>query len=285
MPRHVTDSSRRRSRKPFVPLRRGLAEHVTSGRLRASRFAVFVWLLIKADHKTGRAWTSPAQVAIDLGFHPVTVRREFLALRRGQYIRYSPPPGGRQPCEITIAKYHDHFESEPGELQVPLRDRLPVPPVSAHGDRTHRRPKNKEVRSTTSSLRVRSADGTPGEESNRQGPSASPLTREEALSQAPAALRETVEYFLFKTGRESVASHELDTLSRLDAAHTPAMIQKAITRAVDRLRRQGQDATHLTFEYLWQSLQHFTTRKPPPPESRGDPASHPTYPTGVTRLW
>ncbi|MGH7334626.1 MAG: hypothetical protein ACREKS_18155 [Candidatus Rokuibacteriota bacterium] len=289
-----------------------------SGRLRASRFAIFVWLLMEANHKTGIARTSPAQVAADLGFHPVTVRRDFSMLRRSKYIRYSYPPGGRQLCGIAIERYHDHFASEAGALQVRLQDRLQVNPLSPRPTSRNRRPKNIEVRSTTTTpLRVRSADGTDGQKSNQEGrrretaraaatalredsaattphaaganvaddASSRPLTRDEALRQAPAALRETVEYFLFKTGRESVAPHELDSLQRLDEAHTPAVVQKAVTRAVERFRRRGEDAARLTLDYVWQSLQHFTTRKAPAPEPRRDPASHPSYPTGVTRLW
>ncbi len=293
----ATTSTRRR-RKPFVALRRGLAEHVRSGRLKASRFAVFVWLLMEANHKTGIARTSPAQVATELGFHPVTVRRDFSMLRRDQYIRYSYPSGRRQLCAIAIEKYHEHFASEASALQVRLQVPLQVTSLSGRRSSRNRSGKNREVRSTTTTpLRVRSADGTNGQESNREGRRATaagdnladdaslpPLTRDEALRQAPAALRETVEYFLFKTGRESVEPHELDLLPRLDAAHTPAMIQKAITRAVERFRRRGEDARQLTLDYVWQSLQHFTTRKSAAPESRRDP-SHPTYPTGVTRLW
>lgn len=285
-------------RKPFLPLRRGLAEHVRSGRLRASRFAVFVWLLMEAHHKTGIARTSPARGAAELGFHPVTVRRDFSTLRRGGYIRYRYPTGGRQLCAIAIEKYHEHFASEASALQVGLQVALQVDPLSSRRTGRNRRSKNREVRRTTTPLRVRSADGTDGQERNQEGPrretaaganvaddaSSRPLTRNEALGQAPAALRETVEYFLLKTGRESVAPHELDVLRRLDAIHTPAVIQKAITRAVERFRRRGEDATQLTLDYVWPSLQHFTTRKSATPESRRDP-SHPTYPTGVTRLW
>jgi hypothetical protein len=314
----MTATSTRRRRKPFLPLRRGLAEHVRSGRLRASRFAVFVWLLMEADHKTGIARTSPAQVAAELGFHPVTVRRDFSMLRRGGYIRYRYPSGARQVCAIAIERYHEHFASEASALQVRLQVPLQVDPLSTCRTGRKRRPKNREVRSTTTTpLRVRSADGTDGNKSNQEGarretaPAApkalredsaaiSPhaakanvtddelsrhLTRDEALRQAPAALRETVEYFLFKTGRERVAPHELDVLRRLDAVHTPAMIQKAITRAVERLGRRGEDARQLTLDYVWHSLQHFTTRKAAVAEPRRDQASHPTYPTGVTRLW
>jgi hypothetical protein len=279
----MTAAGLRRRRKPFLALRRGLAEHVRSGRLRASRFAVFVWLLMEADHKTGIARTSPAQVAAELGFHPVTVRRDFSMLRRGRYIRYRYPSGGRQLCAIAIEKYHEHFASEAGALQVRLQVPLQVDPLSPCPTGRKRCPKNREVRSTTTPLRVRFADETDEQESNQEGPRRL-LTRDEALRQAPAALHETLEYFLFKTGRECVTPHELDALRRLDATHTPAMIQKAITRAVERLARRGEDARQLTLDYVWQSLQHFTTRKAAA-EPRRDPASHPTYPTGVTRRW
>ncbi|MEK7372174.1 MAG: hypothetical protein AAB265_12050, partial [candidate division NC10 bacterium] len=106
------------------------------------------------------------------------------------------------------------------------------------------------------------------------------FTRDEALAAAPRALRETIELFWLKTGRDGLTEDDLAALRELDHAHTPAVIQKAITESVERFTRRGDDPRGLTFGYVWESLKRFTTRKSPAP-----PASpHPAYPPGLTRL-
>jgi hypothetical protein len=126
------------------------------------------------------------------------------------------------------------------------------------------------------------------------------LAKAQALAAAPAILRETLELFFLKTRREHLHAGELEAIGRLEAAHTPAVIQRAITRSAERLARRGEPASALTLDYVWRSLQHFTTRSTPAraasvplgARTKGqythvaqNVAPNPTYPTGLTRLW
>lgn len=115
-----------------------------------------------------------------------------------------------------------------------------------------------------------------------QAETAPGLSREQALAAAPRALRETVELFWLKTSRDTLTDDDLAALDELDRAHTPAMIQKAITESVARFRRRGGNPRDVTFRYVWESLQHFVTRKAKGAVSLE--AERPTYPPGLTRL-
>jgi hypothetical protein len=106
-----------------------------------------------------------------------------------------------------------------------------------------------------------------------------------ALAQAPAVLRETLELFFLKTGRDGLALEELGALRELDTAHTPAVIQKAITAAVQRFARRGQPPGAITVRYVQDSLRHFTTRRFAAAGVRAQVAPRSKYPDGVTRLW
>jgi hypothetical protein len=92
-------------RKPFAAIRKGIIEHVISGRLQGLRFAIYIWLHLLADHTRGTARTNAARVASDLGLHPVTTRRHLAALKRDGYIRYASMTGREQLYEITIEKF------------------------------------------------------------------------------------------------------------------------------------------------------------------------------------
>jgi hypothetical protein len=109
------------------------------------------------------------------------------------------------------------------------------------------------------------------------------LSKPEALAEAPPALRETLELDWFKTGREGLDPADVECLHRLDQVHTPAVIQKAITTAVERFERRAEAPAALTFQYIWASLRHYTTRKPPATARVPTPESK--YPIGLTRLW
>jgi hypothetical protein len=122
-PSLVMSSSRLR-RKPFTPIRKGIIEHVLSGRLRGAGFAVYIWLHLQANHETGTVRTNATRLASELGFHPVTIRRELAALRRAGYVRYAGGGSSRQLYEISIEKYHDHFEDLDAALHGGLRGQL-----------------------------------------------------------------------------------------------------------------------------------------------------------------
>jgi hypothetical protein len=105
------------------------------------------------------------------------------------------------------------------------------------------------------------------------------MPRDEALEVVPRVLRETVELFWLKTGRRDLRQTELAVLRELDRCHTPAVIQKAITEAIERFRSRGADLATLTWRV--DSLRRYHTRKP---AMTSAPAPGPVYPTGLTRL-
>jgi hypothetical protein len=111
---------------------------------------------------------------------------------------------------------------------------------------------------------------------------APPLTLAEAIRQVPAVLRETLELYGFKTGRVHVDAGDLDDLRGLGEFHTPAVIQKALTEAVARFVRRGDDPAGVTWAYVRASLQHFATRTPRGVARLSRPARR--YRPGVTRL-
>jgi hypothetical protein len=109
------------------------------------------------------------------------------------------------------------------------------------------------------------------------------LDREAALAATPRALRDTLELFWHRTGRMQLGSEELPWLHALEAAHTPAAIQRAIGVAVARFARRGDDPRGLTWDYIGKSLARFGTRRGPGAPTVALPA--PSYPPGLTRIW
>jgi hypothetical protein len=285
-------------RKPFAAIRKGIVGHVLSGRLKGARFATYLWLHLQADHTTGTVWTNATKICLEIGFHPVVIRRELEALRREGYLRYGGTRGSRQLYEITIEKYHEHFEDESGELQGELHGQLhdelhgglQERSVSSGNGGANAAPKNKEEerpQETPAPLRgVRFADSTGTEDVS--------LTRSDALARAPEPARQALASFFVVTGREAISGDDFAYFARLDQAHTPAVIGKGISAAAARFAKRGQPSGELTLQYVWESLKHFTTRQPPEPghgrttgaRTNAAPggSAHPKYPPGVTRL-
>lgn len=82
------------------------------------------------------------------------------------------------------------------------------------------------------------------------------LLEDETLKKIPAAMKETIEFLLFKTGRESLLPEELGPVMALEKIHVPARIQREITTAADRFARQGKPLMSLTFGYIYDSLKY-----------------------------
>ncbi len=279
-------------RRPFAAIRKGLVEHVLSGRLNATQLGVYVWLHLTADHATGTVWTSATKLATEVGLHASTVREILAALRRAGYLRYECTAGQRGLYEITIEKYHAQFDDGARQVrpqvrrQVRRQVRPQVRVASPRHPGANDALKKKEGRSNQKTpLRVRFADPDTREDlSDRSETRArEDVSRADALAQAPAVMRETLELFLHKTGRETVTPDELDVLRAMETTHTPAVIQRAITRAVERLAKRGEPVSDLTLDHIQRSLQHFTTRKGT--GVRREAVPQPSYPTGLTRLW
>jgi hypothetical protein len=270
----------------YVKWRRTIDEHLELGRLGWDEYAMFSWLCTKASGRTGTLRTSWPTLAQQTGLSSAHVESLCRSLKRKCYIWYPKHRGQRgKLVEVAIHKFplpgdrytdlRARFEEVRLELPLEVPSELPLevtpetrgnPPTSPAG-RKRKRSREEEA------LRVRGADPSPpGDE----------LTRPEAIDRVPAVLRETLELYAFKTGRDRLDAGDLAYLHRLGEIHTPAVIQKAVTQAVARFVRRGEDPTAVTWAYVWASLQHYTTRTqpgaptPPVPQRR--------YPLGVTRL-
>jgi len=270
----------------FLKWRRSIDEHLELRRLTWDEYALFNWLCTKADPRTGTLRTSWRTLAEQTTLSANYVGKLCASLKRKGYIEYPTHRGRRRSLvEVAIGKFplpdgtYTTLAGHPGrtpseasaevlaELLSEVGQKTPMDSASSTSGRNRNRQEN-------SSLRVRMADATQPDK---------PLTKAEALAQAPPALRETLELFCFKTGRDGFASGELEWLRLLDQAHMPAVIQKAITTAVGRFEQRREDPATLTLRYLWESLRHYTTRTPRNAQHEAHP--NPPYPTGLTRLW
>jgi hypothetical protein len=272
----------------FVKWRRSIDEHLELGHLTWDEYGMFNWLCTKADPRRGTLRTSWTVLAGQTRLGAKHVEKLCRGLKGKGYIDYPEHRGWRTLVNVGIDKF-------------PLRDgtytALPGPPGAGPADVPAKVPgelggrtaeesrTSSELRGrerSRSSLRVRSADPSPDTGSPDPSKPAAHLGRAEALAATPRALRETVELYWLKTGRENLTADDLASLRELDQAHTPAVIQKAITEGVERFKRRGDDPRGLTVRYLWDSLRGFTTRKA---RATATPdRARPAYPPGLTQL-
>ncbi len=283
----------------FLRWRRSIDEHLELGRLRFEEYAMFSWLCTKADPRTGTLRTRWTVLAEQTGLSRNYVCKLCGNLRKKGYIDFPDHRGRRgRLVELAIDKFPLPGgtytalgrSAGGGQSQLPAHvpAQLPAPvlaPVEGEkigesttlpGGRSRKRSRSR------SSLRVRSADASTETRATDPSKPEDRLGRAEALAAAPRALRETVELYWLKTGRDGLTPDDLAALRDLDQAHTPAVIQKAISESVARFTRRGDDPRGLTFRYVWDSLRRFTTRKAPP--SAPPQPERPVYPPGLTRL-
>jgi hypothetical protein len=272
----------------FVKWRRSIDEHLELGLLTWDEYGMFNWLCTKADPRRGTLRTSWTVLAGQTRLGAKHVEKLCRGLKGKGYIDYPEHRGWRTLVHVGIDKFplRDGTytslprESGAGPAEVPakvveeLAGQPPKKSTASPGGRVRERGRP--------SLRVRSADTSTETGTTDPSKPAERLGRCEALAAAPRALRETVELYWLKTGRDGLTPDDLAALRALDQAHTPAVIQKAITEGVERFRQRGGDPRGLTFRYVWDSLRRFTTRRaqattPPEPE-------RPAYPLGLTRL-
>jgi hypothetical protein len=272
----------------FVKWRRSIDEHLELGHLTWDEYGMFNWLCTKADPRRGTLRTSWTVLAGQTRLGAKHVEKLCRGLKSKGYIDYPEHRGWRMLVNVAIDKF-------------PLRDgtytALPRPPgaggadvpTKAAGelegrtsDESRISPGGRVRERSRSSLRVRSADASAETRGAGQPKPEERLGRAEALAAVPRALRETVELYWLKTGREGLTAEDLAALRELDQAHTPAVIQKAITESVERVRRRGDDPRGLTLRYVWDSLRRFATRKAR--AVTGPEPERPAYPPGLTRL-
>jgi hypothetical protein len=273
----------------FVKWRRTIDEHLELGRLTWDEYGMFSWLCTKADQRTGRLRTSWPTLADQTTLSANYAGKLCRSLKGKGYIAFREHRGRRGGLvEVAIDKFplldgtYTALQSprRRGQAEVPAH--VPAEIATQRAEESDGSPEGSTRERKRPSRRVRSADG-----SDRNGQPDPPggsvaLEREQALEAAPRALRETVELFWLKTGREDLTPEDLAALRDLDRSHTPAVIQKAITESVERFRQCGEDSRALTLRYVWDSLRRFTTRTTRATTLLGP--ERPTYPPGLTRL-
>ena len=269
----------------FLKWRRSIDEHLELGRLSWDEYGMFSWLCTKADPFTGRLRTSWTIIGSQTRLGAKRVEQLCRGLKAKGYIGYAERRGSRTLAEVAI----DKFPLRDGTYTtLAVDDRAGAAHVTGELGgpsvrTTSTPPRRVRERARTTSLRVRSADGSTGLETTQPAEVEGALKHDQALAAAPRALRETLELFWLKTGRDGLTADDLAALRELDRSHTPAVIQKAISEAVERFAHRGDTPRTLTFRYVWESLRGFTTRRPPRRVADAG-TKHPAYPPGLTRL-
>ena len=87
------------------------------------------------------------------------------------------------------------------------------------------------------------------------------LLEDEVIKKIPAAMNETVELLLLKTGRKGLLPEELGPVMALEKIHLPSRIQREITKAAERFLKQGKPLSSLSFVYIYDSLKYQKSSK------------------------
>ena len=105
------------------------------------------------------------------------------------------------------------------------------------------------------------------------------LLENEIIKKIPSAMKETVEFLLFKTGRRTLFPEELGAVMALEKIHLPSRIQREISKAAERFSRQGKPLSSLSFEYIFDSLKYQKSTK----SARAQPKNH--VPSVEEKAW
>ena len=89
----------------FVKLRRGIAEHVSDGRLSTDCFAAFVMITIAANHQNGVWIGSGASLAEDMRWKKRKGQRVLMDLESSGYLRFVDNPKKPGSKAVEILKY------------------------------------------------------------------------------------------------------------------------------------------------------------------------------------
>jgi DNA-binding Lrp family transcriptional regulator len=79
---------------------------------------------------------------------------------------------------------------------------------------------------------------------------------EDILDDVPLIMRETLDYFLLKTGREGISPEELSAIRALKEIHTPSRVNREIFQAMERFKKRPGPPQELTLVYVYRSLQY-----------------------------
>jgi hypothetical protein len=89
----------------FVPIRRGLWEHLRDGRMSPLASLAFIYICSQADTRTGLWKGSAGALVGELGLLPRTARDVLERLEHGDYIRRFLRPGERFCYPILVHKF------------------------------------------------------------------------------------------------------------------------------------------------------------------------------------
>jgi len=89
-----------------VKLRRGLLEHINSGKMKSDMLSIYTYLLLKADYTCGVVWgISAPYIGIKLRKPAKYINRQLIKLEKEQYIKRFGHRGQISSYEILINKY------------------------------------------------------------------------------------------------------------------------------------------------------------------------------------
>jgi hypothetical protein len=89
----------------FLPLRRGIWEHLRDGRMSPMETLAFIYICSQADTRTGIWKGSAGALAGEIGFKPRTARDVIERMEHGDYIHRFPIPGSHVCYPILIHKF------------------------------------------------------------------------------------------------------------------------------------------------------------------------------------
>lgn len=111
----------------FLPLRRGLWEHVRDGRMSMTAALTFIYICSQADTRTGIWKGSSKSLAGELGMKERTARDVLEKMEHGGYIRRFTVPGRRHTCyPILVHKFPITQGEHNGEQLNALESKSPT---------------------------------------------------------------------------------------------------------------------------------------------------------------
>ena len=226
---------------------------------------VFCVLCTFASSNTREAWPKIATIAKAANCSERSVFSSLKRLTDRGIIENQPRfNAGQQVSSIyTIVGYRAYDETDS------IRPAPDAPPA-LHQMHTELEPKKElDLKDTLSE----GADPSPD---NTQ----TSILEEEDLKKIPSAMKETVEFLLLKTERTGLLPDELGSIMALEKIHVPARIQREITKAAERFKKQGKPLSALTFVYIFDSLKFQKSTK----SARAQPKVETTS-TAENRAW
>jgi hypothetical protein len=171
----------------FLKWRRSIDEHLELGRLSWDEYGMFSWLCTKADPFTGRLRTSWTIIGSQTRLGAKRVEQLCRGLKAKGYIGYAERRGSRTLAEVAI----DKFPLRDGTYTtLAAGDRAGAAQVAgevegASARRSGTALRRVRERARTTSLRVRSADGSTDLDTAQPGEGEGPLARDQALAAVP----------------------------------------------------------------------------------------------------